>query len=538
MALQLTRWFSALLGLVRCWAIILYWVIAALLVAWIAHEASTTRLITYSQGTDYWEHSAALRELLESPFAPGNPHLRSEASSPRYNPVYLAIALVGRSLSLDVLGLMTLASAFNLALYVSCGFWFFASYFRDRRAPLYGLLVLLTSWWRSWHFSNVYHLEILPSVAAYPSTTALGLTWACFALVALVVRSGATPWRLFGVGALSALVFVVHPLTAVLALSGMGLLALLEPGQGRRTRAAALGAMALGLMSAHFWPYYSAFEVLSGGQHEATAGWAAKAAAQALGEKPPHRPNMDFYELQNLRDAVGLAAPGLLFALVLLATRTHLFIPLGLLSMLVPFGVNLFVRIPLGHRFVLLAMVYLHLAFVWGCLWLTPGYHQAARLLRARWARVLGALTVATVLGLGVWHNVPRAQARVARAEKLRLSPILNYARQVGRYAGRDAVVMGGTRETWSVPTFGPKVVALYHTNPLVADSTERARDVKTFLRRSTPDDERDRILRKYSVTHVLVDGRDARALKRYLDARGKSRRLAAGHRLYTLTQK
>lgn len=520
----------------RHWATIAYMALAALLVFWIGHEASTTRLITYSQGTDYWEHSAAVRALLESPTSPGNPHLRSQASSPRYNPLYLGLALIGRGLSLDVLTLMSMASAFNVMLYVGGAFWFFSSYFSDRRAPLYGLVVLLTSWWQSWHFSNVYHLEMLPSVGAYPSTSALGLTWFCFALVTSALRFGATPWRLSCVGALAALVFLVHQLTAMLALTGMGLLALLEPSKGNSRRVPVLGAMVLGLALTHFWPYYSPFAVLAGGEHEATTGWAGQTAAQALGANISHRPNREFYDLDNLLDAAGLALPGLLFAVVLLAKRKHLFIPLGLGAMLVPFTANLFVRVPLGHRFVLLAMVYLHLAFVWGLLWLTPGYHDAASWVkRWRWFGAITALAVGSTLAFGVVHNVPRAKARVARVEYRRLSPFLNYARQVGRYAGEDAVVLGGARDSWPIPTFGPKVVALYHVNPLVPDGVQRTRDVASFFRRSSPPETRDEILHKYSVTHVLVDGRSPRSLRRYLEARGTSRRLAAGYRLYTL---
>src|SRR5690606_36086544 len=113
--------------------------------------------------------------------------------------------------------------------------------------------------------------------------------------------------------------------------------------------------------------------------------------------------------------------------------------------------------------------------------------------------------------------------ARVARVEYRRLSPFLNYARQLGRYAGEDAVVLGGARDSWPIPTFGPKVVALYHVNPLVPDGVQRTRDVASFFRRSSPPETRDEILHKYSVTHVLVDGRSPRSLRRYLEARGTS---------------
>ena len=51
--------------------------------------------------------------------------------------------------------------------------------------------------------------------------------------------------------------------------------------------------------------------------------------------------------------------------------------------MLLPFVGNAFVELPLGHRFVLLAIVYLHIGLVWLLLRLTPGHAGAFRFLRA-----------------------------------------------------------------------------------------------------------------------------------------------------------
>jgi hypothetical protein len=521
----------------RPWAVITYWLAGFALVLWIGVEASTTRLITFSPGADYWEHSAAMHELIASPFSPGNPHIASDVRSPRYNPVYVAVAIGARTFGLDALGAMTFVACLNMAAFVAGCFWFFSAYFRERRAPLYALLVLLTTWWNGWHYSNVYQLQILPSVAAYPSMSALGLTWFCFGLMTLVIRSGASRPRLLGLSLLAGAVLLVHPLTAVLAFSGMGLLALSEPGEGLRTRAYALAAIFVGSACAHFWPYYSAFAVLAGGQDESTAGWVKTAAANALSASPNRHLHPLFYDIDQLRDAVGLAVPGFACALALLWQRKHLFIPLGLMAMLGVFAINALVYMPLGHRFVLLAMVYLHIALVWGCLWLTPGYHGATRWLSRRWLSYTAPALLVVFLAIGLWHNVRLAAARVKAVSARRISPVLNYARKAATQAGAGSVILARPRDGWPIPTFGGKVVALFHMNPLVPDGTQRGRDVNAFFGRNTSDATRDAILRKYSVTHVLTTGREPKALRRYLDERATDQRLAAGYRLHTLRQ-
>jgi hypothetical protein len=511
----------------------LYWLLAASLALWIGYEASTTRLITYSQGADYWEHSAALHALIESPFHPGNPHLRSDTLSPRYHPIYLLVALAARVLHEDALGAMTMAAVLNMALLAVGVYWFFAGYFRDPRAPLYAFFVLYTSWWKGWHFSNVYQLQILPSVAAYPSTTGLALSWFGFAVVVTIIRGGPSRLRFVALGLLACLTLLVHPLTAVLAFCGMTGLALLEPGATTRVRLGLLLTLLAGALLAHFWPYYSPFEVLAGGDGR-DAGWAQTAvASMAQGVAGPLQPM--FYRFKDLRDAVGLALPGLFFAALLLWQRKHLFIPLGLSCMLTVFAANALVPLPLGHRFVLLAMVFLHLATVWGWLSLTPGYHDAWSFVARPWLGRAAALGLVVIFGVGAWHNIELAESRVSQIGARRFSPVLNYARQAATKAGDDAVILGTARDSWPIPTFGAKVVALLHTNPLVPDDLDRIADAKAFFRRSTTPTERDAILAKYSVTHVLADGSAAKMLGKYLGERSKGQRLAGGYRLYAL---
>jgi hypothetical protein len=114
-------------------------------------------------------------------------------------------------------------------------------------------------------------------------------------------------------------------------------------------------------------------------------------------------------------------------------------------------------------------------------------------------------------------------------------SPFATFARRVGEIAGPNAVVLGDGVLTWSIPSFGPRVVTLKHENPLVEERVAREEAVQLFLKRGTSDDERLRILEHFKVTHVVARERQDRHLFPFLEEHGKPYRLATGHRLYAL---
>lgn len=521
-------------GVRRYGPVVTYLLLGELLLWWVVRDATSSRAVTYSQGADYWEHAAALRALIDSPWSPGNPQVASNTLSPRYTPVYLLVALISRAAGWDALDAMALSAALNVGLFLAGVFWFFSLYFRHRLAPLYALCVLFCSWWLGWHYSNVYQLMILPSVAGYPSTTALGLSWFCFGLTTLNVRKQATLGRSIALGLLCGLTLLVHPLTAVMTMCGVGAIALFEPGGSRAARRWSLLGAGVGVLATHFWLFYSAFAVMGGGSYSGTAGWAGRAAGQVLAGNKLAKLH-EFYDWSGLLGAFGLASPGFACALWLLWRKQHLFVPLGLAAMLSVFVANAFVELPLGHRFVLLAIVFLHIAMVWGCLMLTPGYADAPRWLARRWARIAGPALVLGVLALGVWHNVKLAAWRIPAASRNWVSPVLNYARVVASLAGKDAVIMARSRDGWPVPAFGPKIVALLHPNPLVPDGAERELDANAFFWGACAEARRKAILAKYGVTHVLLAQGEALATQRFLDAQAQPVIVPGGYRLYRM---
>lgn len=522
----------------RHWAIVLYAGLSMGIASWVSWEAFRVQAVTFDARTDYWEHSATLHALIENPWHPQNPHVVSAAGSPRFGPQFLLAALIARAFHFDAMAAMSLVAACNAWLLVGSIGLFFTTYFRDERAALYGIIVMFGSWWHAWHFSNVYQLSVFFSVASYPSSTAIGLTLLGFWLAVHTLRTKRKPGVLLGLLVAWALcVFVIHQLTAVMSLSGLGLLAVTEPAVPLRRRLEVIGTLIVGVGVAHFWPYFSPWQVLAGG-HSSAQHWVQDSVQQAVQLDVKTRLHL-FYRQNGLLNSLGLALVTIPALPYFLIRRERWFVALGALSMLVPFAVNAYIELPLGHRFILLAILYLQIGVVWLLLLLTPGSPQALPIFRYRAAQVAGASIVFATLLIFGWHNLEAAQKELGKRRYLAgpPSPLVSDMREVARLAGPNAVLLATAPVSWPVPTFGPKVLVLLHENPLIEDADERQAAVSRFFKQSTPNDERLEILRRYHVSHVLLfrerDG--GRALGRFLAERAEVHGVGHGFRLYTL---
>jgi hypothetical protein len=491
---------------------------------------------TYGQHGDYWEHTGVLHALIVNPWHPANPHLLSPASSPRFGPVAVVNALVARAFGLDAIAGLSLAAVANTALFVF-GIWlFFRSYFRDARAGLYGLFVMLGSWWEAWTFTSIYQPKVLLSVACYPWLAAFGISLLGLALAVRVLRAETPHW--LGLGALvlwAAVVFLTHQITAMMALAALILLALTEPRVSPKRRAYVAGTAVAGCLLAALWPYYSVWRLMAGGHTD--AGWVGRGLQAAVSGSVVAQRHF-FYKPADLLAALGLAVAAVVCLPYFFLTRRRLFVGLGVLAMLGPFAVNAFVPLPLGHRFILLAVFFLHVGVVWLLLTLTPGFSEFPHALDRPWLRAGCLVFVWGVLLFFGYHNVQRTRKEWAYFERYARrgeSTFVRYGRRVAEIAGDHAVIMGDTLTLWPIAGFGPKVVALQHENPFVPDEAERELAVDRFFGTATADEERTRIISQFHVTHVIVNREPRGSLARFLSTSTRRDRLPGGYSLFTL---
>lgn len=513
----------------RHWADVLYALLASAIVVWVHWDAFHFRLITFSPGADYWEHAAVLRALLDNPWHPAHPLIATDAASPRFGPHFLLVALLARLLHYDAVDAMALSAVLNTVVLLAGLWWFLRSYFRDARAALYGLILFFGTWGAAPHFSNVFKLKVFFSVAGYPSTAALAMTLVGLALLVRILRSGRRqPLGLALSALIWAYVYVTHPLTATMSLPAAVLLALTEPGVARRERFWVAGSVCAGFLSSAAWPYYPALGMVFGGTVHRVRGLEPESFA----------PQHEFYELRHLSDILGYCFASFVVLPYLWVRRRDVFAVLGALLMLAVFTASALLPIPLGHRYVLLSVFFLQLALVRLLLELTPYSGAPGTWASRAWLRIPAWFGVFALLVYMSVTNVAVAREHfehTAAGSHGKESVTLRIARRVGELAGPHAIVLSTALASWSLPTFGPKIVPPYHKNPLIVDAEERRRAALRFFGFGVSRAERDAILTEYRVTHVLVPARNANAVAGYLGDDRLLARLPGGSALYAL---
>ncbi|HEX2046837.1 MAG TPA: hypothetical protein VHF27_03675 [Acidimicrobiales bacterium] len=227
---------------------------------------------TWAGAVDIWEHAAAARELAERPFDPRHP-LLSGVDRPHqfFSPYHLAIGLSARVTGVSVVTAFSVAAIANLIL-LFVGLRLFVQGLGLRpHTDFWALLFMLFLWGPgAWIFSGFHHFDVLALVVSYPSIFVKGLVFISFWAHLKYLRSAAPRWLLPTL-AVSAVVLLAHPVNAIAL--GIGVLALTWTADvERRDRALVLtvATLALSLLLAMLWPYYSLYGLLFG---EATEGF-------------------------------------------------------------------------------------------------------------------------------------------------------------------------------------------------------------------------------------------------------------------------
>jgi hypothetical protein len=193
--------------------------------------------------------------------------------------------------------------------------------------------------------------------------------------------------------------------------------------------------------------------------------------------------------------------------------REHLFLVAGSIVMLIPYFGNLFFPTPLGHRFLLFSVFYLHLALIWAVLEIQRSSDRLAETESLIGVRRSKTAVIVCFLGLCFLWNLALSVLEFSgyriyahkgvRARRFSMQPIVEDMKRLAQYFPSDAVILAPARVSWPIPTFKGKVVAVYHANPMVGDCLVRYMDTNRFFQVETSPAERLEILRKYNPTHI-----------------------------------
>ncbi len=189
--------------------------------------------------------------------------------------------------------------------------------------------------------------------------------------------------------------------------------------------------------------------------------------------------------------------------------RQELFAAAGAVLMSVPYLANLVVGIPLGHRFLLFAMFFLHLILARYLLDVLDArfldIFNSRRAIARTIVPALLALLVGwnlALLGLELTGLALRKDGTLMAVD--RSARVDEQLRSVAIAVCDEDVVMATRLSGWPLPSIVGKVVAPLHPNPLIADLRARTDDVHRFFSAETNNLERVTLLEKYGARRIL----------------------------------
>lgn len=495
---------------------------------------------------DTWEHSATLNALILDPWSPSNPHVASDDTSPRFMPLYIAGAVLGRMANLDAIAVYHWVSLVNIAVVFAGLFLFSRRYFDFRFAPEIVAATLLFAWGTGIVWSNSTMLGALPIVAGYPSFFVLGLTFFAWWLGLGVLRNiGSLPLsvRFVTLTLLMALAITSHVLTAVIAAGGLGAFALFETKVRWTNRVLVLAAIPLAFGAAELWPYFSTMSfLLPGGDYHLSGAPSRLASSmeRAISMLERHA----FYDWPKLGFGLGVALFAPFFAAYHLVKRQYHALVASFAVLTAVYVSNLFIAIPLGHRALLFAVMFGHLLMAAAFMDFLKTYElnqllKPVQFIRQRpLAAVLcGVLLITCLVNLGnAAYKLRPLNAITSTTDHTGRGDWVATYRRVTAPLAEESVVMARAADGWPLPSFAGKTVALLHPNPFVLDPSKRRIDTKRFFSPDTNDAIRECIIKRWRVTHVLTRHQDNNVIA-FLQNRAGQVSSAEPFKLYELSK-
>lgn len=454
-------------------------------------------------GTDFWEHSAVVKELATHPLSPKHPLFNLNKPHVFFSPYLLCVGLLARLGSLNAIDALVIAGVVNLLLllislrlFIQC----FFNKFQDAIA-FYTLILVLFLWpAEAWKWSGFIHFKVLGFVLPYPSTFAIASTFLIFALYHHALAHE-NKFQVLFTGLLSTVVVLTHPPTAVVTL--IGILAIsLHFYNIIGVRALAMGfVLVIGAVSLVFlWPYYSFFDLVilnSSGQ--------TNLQLITITTKPTHSTS-DMYARAYLIWPTLVLLPVVLPSLRsrLTANKFDSFL-LMLCATVLIYILGYFVGYLTGNyhlgRTISFIAIFIQIAL-------------AARLAQLeaamRGGKFWPSLPVMLVCVLLVGTIALNSPNKFVLAEALKGFQGMRHSykdyEDLGRYVEQYDVVLSDIQTSWLIPTFAGKIIASKHPVSFIDDHSARRKDQKTFFSEGIQAEEKDSILKRYQVDYIFIN--------------------------------
>ncbi len=432
---------------------------------------------------DFWEHSAAVRELATHPFSPHHPQLLLRVPHAFYSPYTLGVACVSRLTGLGPVESLAIAGIFNLLLFLFALRLFVSLLFPQygEATAFYTLLFTLVLWGgAAWGYSGFFHLRVLGYVLPYPSTFATAVVLIALSMYILLVRNENRLW-LIPILVASLLVILTHPLTFMFMAAGLVSLSFGQHRLRLLDYGLLIGLFILTFLIAAIWPYFPFVTLIT-----------SESAVY-------HESNRVMYVGVIERILPALIGFPLLLLRIKSNRRDALVFMFATLCLIYLYGV-VSNRFSYG-RVISYIVLILHISIAAGVSHIESKLafrHLPPSLLRFAYFCLILVITLAFSFQSMIQPTLPYFTPGRPNTyhQYLFLSDL----------TPQYDVVLSDIDTSWVVPTFGGKVIACQHALAFVPDHDTRRKDVSDFFRDATALQERLEIIRKYQVNFLLID--------------------------------
>jgi len=444
------------------------------------------------------EHGAAVRELAKNLIHPADPMLTNHAgNSPRFVPSTLIMALFMRLLHLDVLVVLKIFLAVYFFLFLVAIALFSREYFNDAGQAPWSLVTLLFLWGMGWTGANAYMFSAMLYTAYFPAVVSFSLSLMALYTQLCFIHRKKTLWLILTI-LLGSLAFINHPLTGVFFFICSGLLSIEKGISVRRMMYAyaVSGAAALSLMA--LWPYYdlptNILKIISGKMQQAADYQITR-----------------HYLYSKVVLRAGPALAGIPLLILLLVWKRHLLLVGGFVAFGLIYLTGYLCNISLAERFIFFIIFTLQMTVSRMCRkWFSFSPPSLTRGIKSiiAWLLILFLASGVIIQMILICSEFIFPAFKVTPGDNFPHYVNPNKTQtEMKKYLREGDVVLSDIYSSWSIPVYtGAKIIALFHTPPHVDDNLERIRAVETFYDTSTTCEERRAILKRYGVTHILLN--------------------------------
>ncbi len=440
-------------------------------------------LIIGIHGKDFWEHAAVIKALSDNPLDPEHPIIDADLPHAFFSPYSVLIGFIGHFTHFSPFVLLTASGIINLILLLIALRFFIYSLFKtnQQKIAFYFLLLQLFAWGpMAWRYSSFYHIKTLHFVLPYPSTFAFILS--LFSIGLFIRRKQLSGILRYSITALciliNSVVLITHPTTAIFLFVFIAASSITKKTDINSIVhwAEMLLSILLPFLIAGFWNYFPFWDLIM---------------VQSKGSQF-HADSLTFYS----RLFVRLLPFWMCIPLLWQKNRTYpasIFV-LSFILLLAVYLYGYFTKQYGYGRLIFFLAMMLHLLIV---NWFTNNI-----ILASHKKLVLSGVFVFLVILFPLFHLIFDHEVLILSNNHEPYEEL----ETIEKLTQDSSVFLTDKQTILLLPSYGMKVTASVYPSYWIKDNEQRKKDIVVYFGNKINDKERAYILKKYKITHILIN--------------------------------